>query len=262
MHATQPISAAEYPDIYNREAAAEFEWNETRVGIYSQPLGIVQRLIDKHSRWGKENAIGALIPEALTVSLRGFPYVMPDMIGGNQYDKDEIDRELLIRWAQASALMPLIQFSVGPWHFDKETVRLAREASELHIKFTPYIFKLAQAVPRTGEPILMPLWYHAPDDPETYLVMDQFMLGGDVVVAPVVEKGVIKRDIYLPAGTWRDYKSGKEYEGGRWIRGYPAPLDTLPILVRQGSTVGTGPLDLPATQPPKAATEKSAQSTP
>ena len=43
----------------------------------------------------------------------------------------------MIRWAQASALMPLLQFSIGPWHFDDETVRLCREAAELHVKFTP-----------------------------------------------------------------------------------------------------------------------------
>ena len=60
----------------------------------------------------------------IIVSLRGYPYAMPDMIGGNQYDGDKADKELLIRWAQASALMPLIQFSIVPWHFDEETQKL------------------------------------------------------------------------------------------------------------------------------------------
>ena len=66
---------------------------------------------------------------------------MPDMVGGNQYDNDRIDKEMMVRWAQASALMPLLQFSYGPWHFDEETVRLCREASELHVKFAPYIVR-------------------------------------------------------------------------------------------------------------------------
>jgi alpha-glucosidase (family GH31 glycosyl hydrolase) len=225
----------EYADVYNREAAAQFPWNEARVGIYSQRLGIVQRLIDKHSIWGPENGLGALIPEMIIVSLRGYPYAMPDMVGGNQYEEDRADKELLVRWAEASALMPLIQFSVGPWHFDQETVRLCREVSALHARFAPVILALAHQAPRTGEPILAPLWYEAPTDPATFTITDQFMLGPDVVVAPVLTRGATTRDFYLPAGDWRDLQHGQVVSGGRWVRGYPAPLGVLPVFVRAGS---------------------------
>lgn len=234
MRPQKQITPAEFADIYNRETAAHFPLNEVRVGVYSQPLGIVQRLIDKHSVWGTENGLGAIIPEALNSSLRGYQYVMPDMIGGNQYDGDTIDKELLIRWAQASALMPFMQFSRAPWNFDEETIRLSREASEMHVRFAGLIFKLAQAAPRTGEPIIAPLWYHAPEEPETYQVTDQFMLGTDVVVAPVITKGATRRDVYLPAGRWRDLKTNKMVEGKRLVRDHPAPLDTLPVFVREG----------------------------
>jgi alpha-glucosidase (family GH31 glycosyl hydrolase) len=229
------ITPFDYPDLYNREATSHFPWEETRVGIYSQPLGVVQRLIDKQSRWGLENGIEALVPEAITVSLRGFFYVMPDMVGGNQYDGDKISKELLIRWAQASALMPLLQFSVGPWHFDEETVRLSREASELHLKFAPYIVELAQAAPKTGQPILRPIWYNEPADREAQPITDEFMLGTDVVVAPVMKEGATSRNVYLPAGRWVDVKTGKATEGARWLKDFPAPLDTLPLFVREGS---------------------------
>ena len=225
----------EYCDNYNRETTAHYQWNETRVGIYSQKLGVVQRLIDKHSIWGPENGLAALIPEMIIVSMRGYPYAMPDMIGGNQYDNDRADKELLIRWAQASALMPLIQFSIGPWHFDEQTVTAARKASQLHVRFAPLIIQLARQAPRTGEPILAPLWYQAPRDASTHGINDQFMLGNDVVVAPVVQKGATTRDLYLPAGKWRDLESGKVLEGGAWLRGHPAPLEVLPVFVRQGS---------------------------
>ncbi len=229
------ITAFEYPDIYNRETAAHFGWEETRVGVYSQPLGVVQRLIDKHSVWGLENGLAAIVPEAITVSMRGFSYVMPDMVGGNEYDGDKATKEMLVRWAQASALMPLLQFSIGPWHFDEETVRLCREASELHVKLAPYIIELANAVPRTGQPILRPLWYNSPDDTNAQAIMDEFMIGTDVVTAPVMKQGATSRDIYLPAGQWRDHKTSKAYEGGQWLRNFSAPLDTLPVFVRAGS---------------------------
>lgn len=231
------ISTAEYPDIYNTEATAHFTYNETRVGVYSQHLGIVQRLIDKHSIWSNANGLQSLIPEAVLSSTRGFQYLMPDMVGGNQYDNDRIDKELLIRWSQASALMPLLQFSWGPWHFDQEAIDRAREASELHVKFAPYIYDLAQNARTTGEPILAPLWYHAPLDTNTYKIVDEYMVGADVVVAPVLVKGAASRDIYLPAGNWRDHATGQVQKGGTWLRNYSAPLDRLPVFVREGSGV-------------------------
>jgi alpha-glucosidase (family GH31 glycosyl hydrolase) len=227
----QSSTSSSIPDFYNRETTAHFPWSEARVGIYSQPLGIVQRLIDKNSVWGAENGLAAVIPEALITSMRGFVYVMPDMVGGNQYDFDKIDGELLVRWAQASALMPLLQFSLGPWHFDENTTRLCREASELHLKFSPYIEKLAEEIPKTGESILRPLWYNFPTEREAETVMDEFMVGDALLVAPVVSKGQVHRNVYLPAGQWRDYKTGTLVEGGRWVRDYKAPLDTLPIFV-------------------------------
>jgi alpha-glucosidase (family GH31 glycosyl hydrolase) len=232
--ARRNITPAEYGDVYNREATAHFAWEETRVGVLTQPTGVVQRLIDKHSVWGLNNGFAAIVPEAITVSVRGFAYLMPDMIGGNEYDNDRIDAELLIRWAQASALMPLMQFSKGPWHLGEEATRLSREASELHVRFAPYIVALARKFPTTGDPILRPLWYNTPDDGETHKISDQFMLGADVVVAPVLAKGAVKRRLYLPAGEWKELKGGRAQQGARWIE-VDAPLDTLPVFVRAGS---------------------------
>lgn len=229
------ITNAQYSDVYNHEATAKFTYNETRVGVYSQPLGVVQRLIDKNSVWTNANGLQSLIPEAILSSMRGFQYLMPDMVGGNQYDNDRIDKELIVRWAEASALMPLLQFSWGPWHFDQEAVDRSREASELHMKFANYIFELATSARTTGEPILAPLWYHSPRDTNTYRIVDEYMLGRDVVVAPVLAKGSTSRDVYLPEGAWRDYKNGDLVQGGKWLRGYAAPLDSLPLFLRDGA---------------------------
>jgi len=135
--------------------------------------------------------------------------------------------------------MPLLQFSWGPWHFDQEAIDRAREASQLHMKFAPYIYDLAQNARTTGEPILAPLWYHAPLDMNTYKIVDEYMVGPDVVVAPVLVKGATSRDIYLPAGNWRDYTSGQVQKGGAWLRNYSASLDRLPLFVREGSAVMT-----------------------
>jgi alpha-glucosidase (family GH31 glycosyl hydrolase) len=58
-----------------------------------------------------------------------------------------------------------------------------------------------------------------------------------VVVAPVVTKGAVSRDVYLPKGRWVDYRTKKPVEGGRWLKGYAAPLDVLPVFVREGARV-------------------------
>ena len=63
------------------------------------------------------------------------------------------------------------------------------------------------------------------------------MLGEDVVVAPVMAEGARARDVYLPRGRWRDDKTGQVVDGGRWLNNHPAPLDTLPLFVREGSGI-------------------------
>ena len=62
--------------------------------------------------------------------------------------------------------------------------------------------------------------------------MTEFLLGEDLLVAPVVEEGATDRDIYLPVGTWRDENSGKVFKGPTTLRKYPAPLDVLPYFER------------------------------
>jgi myogenesis-regulating glycosidase len=229
-----PMTAPEYPDYFVREATSHYGWNETATGIYCQRLGIVKRLIDLDSKWDVVNGLAAVLPQALNASMHGFPFLMPDMVGGNQYGKDTLDAELLVRWAQASALMPVLQFSVGPWHYGPETVRLCRAATEMHLAFAPLIHQLAEAAALDGEPIIGSLVYHYPQDPATFTITDQFMLGPNVIVAPVVIKGATQRDIYLPSGRWIDHKTKEVKKGGVWLHQYPAPLDTLPIFVREG----------------------------
>lgn len=59
----------------------------------------------------------------------------------------------------------------------------------------------------------------------------EYLLGDSILVAPVIEEETISRDIYLPAGTWRDMNQNTVISGPRWLRNYPAPLDTLPYFV-------------------------------
>lgn len=159
-------------------------------------------------------------------------------VGGNAYFGRRPDTELMVRWAQANALMPAIQFSIPPWDCSPAAADLVAAALRTRARFAPLLHALADAAAATLTPMARPLWWLAPGDDATHGVDDMFALGDDVIVAPVVDKGAVTRDVYLPAGHWRDADgdgSGPVIEGGRWLRGYPAPLDKLPVFVRAGS---------------------------
>jgi alpha-D-xyloside xylohydrolase len=84
---------------------------------------------------------------------------------------------------------------------------------------------------------MRPLFVDFPDDPGAWQVDDQFLLGPDLLVAPVTAGGVRERKVYLPAGAdWRDAWTGTRHAGGAEVTA-AAPLDRIPVFVRNGSSV-------------------------
>ena len=159
-------------------------------------------------------------------------------VGGNAYFGRRPDTELMVRWAQANALMPAIQFSIPPWDCSAEASDAVAATLATRARFAPLLHALADEAASTLAPMARPLWWLAPEDEATHAVDDAFALGEDVIVAPVVDRGAVARDIYLPPGHWRDSDAGSDspvLEGGRWLRAYPAPLLKLPVFVRAGS---------------------------
>jgi hypothetical protein len=89
---------------------------------------------------------------------------------------------------------------------------------------------------------MRPLWFQYPNDPRTYLIEDQYLVGRDLLVAPVLTEGVVKRRVYFPNGErWVDWWTGKLYEGGRDAE-VDAPLDRLPLFAREGAVIPTQPV--------------------
>jgi alpha-glucosidase (family GH31 glycosyl hydrolase) len=229
------ITPNEYTDLF-ASLGKHFEANELRVSWMAQSMGLIQRLRDKAPSWSETDGINSLIPHALTLSLLGYSYACPDMIGGG-LDSEfknrnyKFDEELFVRWTEASALMPMMQYSLAPWKLSKENVAICRKYSELHVSLGDYIYSLAEQSRIDGSPIIRPLFFEFPDDAGTFLIKDQFMLGSRFLVAPVLQKGALSRKIYLPAGTWIDFRSGKIFRGAQTIES-PAPLDVLPVFVK------------------------------
>jgi len=93
----------------------------------------------------------------------------------------------------------------------------------------------------TGVPAMRPLFLEFPEDPQTWGIQDQFLLGRDLLVAPVLREAQTERGVYLPAGDWYDYWTGRPVKGGRWTNA-PVTLDSIPIYVRAGAFLFTQPV--------------------
>jgi alpha-glucosidase len=129
-----------------------------------------------------------------------------------------------------------------PWMFANESQITYGKYLQLRYRLTPYIYSAAIEAHETGRPILAPLCFDHGDDPATYRRDFDFLLGRDLLVAPVVERAE-QREVYLPRGTWRDFWTDTVYDGGR-LATIPAPLRgarSLPMLVREGAILPMGP---------------------
>lgn len=178
--------------------------------------------------------MASLIPNQLCQGIQGYAFTCPDMVGGGMLgsfhgEGFQLDEELFVRYAQCAALSPMIQFSAAPWRLlSPEGNRRCLEAARLHTQWAGTIIELARHAAQTGEPIYRYMAYVFPDQ-GLEQVIDQFMLGDRLLVAPVLEKGAASRSVRLPAGRWR-YVDGTLYEGGDAVT-VPAGLDTLPYFI-------------------------------
>ncbi|XP_030829640.1 myogenesis-regulating glycosidase-like [Strongylocentrotus purpuratus] len=229
----QIVNPCEYTTGWVKLAAQLGSQIEVRVGFETQDLPIFVRMMDKDSQWGWNNGLKTLITSALSFSVLGYPYVLADMIGGNVYEggfRETYlpDKELFIRWLQITAFMPSMQYSIAPWQYedDPEVVNISRRWTSFHENvITPILIDLAEteAIPE-GKPMIRPLWWIAPTDRDALISDDQFLVGDDILVAPIVENGTLSRDVYLPPGQWQNAIDRMIYDGGQWIRNVSVPL--------------------------------------
>ncbi|XP_002737617.1 myogenesis-regulating glycosidase-like [Saccoglossus kowalevskii] len=238
---TPLLHPGQYTTNYVKTAASLGDQIEVRAGQQTQSRPIFVRMFDKFSKWGYDNGLKTMIPTALMMGLLGYPFILPDMIGGNAYGEDFSndvimpDRELYIRWMQLTAYMSAMQFSISPWQYDNEVVLIGLKMVKVHEEIvTPLMIRLAKEATQTGDPLIRPVWWIAPTD-ETALTIDsEFLIGDDLLVAPVLEKGARVRDIYLPPGKWKDdlgiFESG--VDGGKWLRDYKVELDQIATFSR------------------------------
>ena len=171
---------------------------EVRVGDHSQDLSVFVRFLDRDASWDTAMGLQSVIPTVLTFGILGYPFILPDMIGGN----GNPDKELFIRWMQLNAFLPSMQFSLAPWDFDNETVAIAHNVMNIRASILPTLLEGVKSAVETGYPIIRPLWWIAPEDPYALVVDQQFTVTDVYLVAPVVTQGAKDHTVYLPQGVW------------------------------------------------------------
>lgn len=196
---------------------------------------------DNHSFW---EHLRMSIPMHMNLGLSGLSFCGTD-VGGFGSD---CTAELLSRWVQVGCFTPLFRNHSSvhtrdqePWAFDELTEAINRKYIKLRYKLIPYLYDLMWFGENTGLPVMRPLVLHAQDDPYTYELNDQFMVGENILVAPVLQQGQLSRAVYLPKGKWVDYWTKDEWEGGKSII-KETPIDVCPIYVRKGSIIPNYPV--------------------
>ena len=204
-----------------------YPFNEYRAcwKMAGQPLA--QRLRDKSHTWAD---LQVLIPDMIGLGIIGHQFGCPDLIGGGEWtsfqDSSILDEELIVRSSQIHALMPMMQFSVAPWRvLGKDNLKICREMANLHRSMGNEIYELAKECAVTGEPMVRNLEYEFPGKGYEN-VKDQFMLGKNILVAPVAVKGQRSREVVLPEGQWKG-DDGTDVTGPVKII-IDVPLERLP----------------------------------
>lgn len=205
----------------------KYPLNEYRASWKMAGLPLAQRLRDKTHDW---EDLTQLIPGMIAQGLMGYAYTCPDMIGGGEYGSfiklDTIDQELVVRSAQVHALMPMMQFSVAPWRvLSPSNNAICKDMAILHAQFGEEILSYAKLSSLTGEPIVKPMTWFWPDA-EYETIQDQFILGENLLVAPVIQKGARSREVIIPEGTWEG-DDGSKIKGPVTIK-IDVPLERLP----------------------------------
>ena len=222
---------------------------------------------DVYSTW---ETLKTHIPIAINTALTGIPYWGTD-IGGFVPTK-EFTAELYLRWFQFGAFCTLFRCHGRNWklrlpwgwntgdpgpmeisryqgaaipdasHLHNPQVEpICRKYLELRYRMLPYIYSAVRECTKTGLPVMRALWLHYPEDPQAAMRGDEYLWGPNVLVAPVVEKGVSSRSVYLPRGAWFDFWTDERIEGGREIT-RPVDLETIPLYLRAGSILALGPV--------------------
>ena len=201
----------------------------------SQGVSVVMWGGDQAPNYSRDYGLPSVVTAGITAGMSGFSTWGPDILSTGS------DKELWMRWVEFGALTPVMRDHVWmkpehSWNLwsDAETAAQWRRYAVLHSSLLPYFATLADEAHRTGVPILRHLALEYPNDPHVATAEYEYLLGQDMLVAPVVSGGTALRTFYLPQGEWVNFWSGDHLTGGQDAT-VSSSVGTIPIVVRAGS---------------------------
>ncbi len=204
--------------------------------------------LDNDFREAGTDEVGGLpaaISGLISLAASGFPNFGSDTGG---YRGGMPDREVLLRWAEHTAFSPILQLGGAgdhhnPWLYDAEAGDIYAALARSHMDLVPFFRVQALRATESGYPpvahpsMLWPEDTAGHDDPYIYV------LGGDILVAPVTAPGATTRALHLPPGRWAHFYTGESFTGPSDIT-VDAPIGTPAVFVRVGALLPLGPADL------------------
>lgn len=175
------------------------------------------------------------------LGISGFSFVGND-VSGFGLDSSE---ELFIRWMEMGPFIPIFRNHSNmytrrqePWAFGPRAEKIAKKSIELRYELLPYIYDLYYISHKEGLPIFRPMIMEYEKDMNLLNIREQFMLGENMLVAPVLYEGERSKTIYLPKGSWFNYFTMEKLQGGKWYK-LPCELDEILVFVKEGSIIPT-----------------------
>lgn len=195
--------------------------------------------------WGgdaevSDEGMAGSLKGGLSLGLSGFSFWSHD-IGG--FSGSPIE-ELYARWAffgLTSSHSRVHGFPPRePWKFSRQFLENFRKMAALRYRFIPYIYTQAFISANAGLPLMRALLLNYPDDPAVWEIEDQYLLGNDLMVAPVMEADMTSRNVYLPEGKWINYESKAILDGKQWHKIDSGALPGI-LLMRYGALIPVAP---------------------
>lgn len=192
---------------------------------------------DQHVDWSVDDGLPSVIPATLSLAMSGFAITHSDAGGYTTVMHMRRTKELLIRWEEMNAFSPLFRTHEGnqpandvQFDDDEELLAVLAETSRWRSLLSGYLKKCMKEAEDYGRPVMRPLFYHYDED-FCFDEKTEYLLGRDLLVAPVLKEGQKERLVHLPGDRWRDLWTGEAYEGGVYT--LFAPLHRIPVFARE-----------------------------